>query len=125
MVDPEILTLYEKYCLKDFESDECGVFLRKYDKDTEGLNPYDIYGYCFYNNTFDQNKQKRKRPLLTQERILTNLKNDFARRRGHPPLKDNQGPPCGYFDGVFNYFNLHTEDFHARFKDQVWNGPCA
>lgn len=47
MVDPEILPLYEKYCLKDFDSDECGVFLDKYEKDTDGLNPYDIYGYCF------------------------------------------------------------------------------
>lgn len=34
-----------------------------------------------------------------------------------------QGPPCGYFDGVYNYFTLHAADYHS--KGQVWKGPCA
>lgn len=34
-----------------------------------------------------------------------------------------QGPPCGFFDGVYNYFTLHAADYHA--KDSVWKGPCA
>lgn len=26
---------------------------------------------------------------------------------------------------MLNYFNLHHSDYHAKFIDQKWNGPCA
>jgi len=39
-------------------------------------------------------------------------------------LKYND-PLCAYFDGVHSYFNLNEEAFHAAFKGQLWNGPCA
>lgn len=48
MVDPEILPIYEKECKKDLYSDECSVFLDKFDKDTQGVFFYDIYGYCYH-----------------------------------------------------------------------------
>lgn len=34
------------------------------------------------------------------------------------------GAPCAYFDGVFNYFNLNSAEFHARSTDMKWLGPC-
>jgi hypothetical protein len=38
---------------------------------------------------------------------------------------DDQGAPCAYFDGVFDYFNLHDKEYHSKWAGQVWNGPCA
>ena len=35
------------------------------------------------------------------------------------------GAPCCYFDGMYNYFNLNKEEYHAKFKEMVWNGPCV
>lgn len=34
-------------------------------------------------------------------------------------------PLCAYWDGLHNYFNQNEEPFHAKFKGQQWNGPCA
>lgn len=34
------------------------------------------------------------------------------------------GAPCAYFDGMYEYFNAHGEEFHAE-SGMKWNGPCA
>lgn len=41
------------------------------------------------------------------------------------PLNGVIGAPCAYFDGISNYFNLNEEEYHAKFRAQKWNGPCA
>ena len=35
------------------------------------------------------------------------------------------GAPCAYFDGVYEYFNLNSQKFHAKFDGMNWNGPCV
>jgi hypothetical protein len=38
------------------------------------------------------------------------------------------GVPCAYFDGMYQYFNIHYEEYHAKeragFKNK-WDGPCV
>ena len=34
------------------------------------------------------------------------------------------GAPCAYFDGIYEYFNAHGEEFHAE-AGMKWNGPCV
>lgn len=31
---------------------------------------------------------------------------------------------CNYFDGIYEYFNAHAEEFHAG-SSTKWNGPCV
>ena len=38
--------------------------------------------------------------------------------------KGFNGAPCAYFDGMYQYFNAHVEDFHGE-TGMKWNGPCA
>lgn len=33
--------------------------------------------------------------------------------------------PCSYFDGLYDYFNLNADAYHAAWAGQKWNGPCA
>lgn len=35
------------------------------------------------------------------------------------------GAPCLYFDGVYDYFNLHNAQYKAQWPSMTWNGPCA
>ena len=32
--------------------------------------------------------------------------------------------PCAYFDGMYEYFNAHAQEFHAE-AGMKWNGPCV
>lgn len=37
------------------------------------------------------------------------------------------GAPCAYFDGMYQYFNIHYKEFKAELKAAEklkWNGPC-
>lgn len=126
MVDPEIIPLYEKYCKKDFESDGCQTFLEKYEKDTDGLNPYAIYDYCYNSDTVDAAKEApKKKVYISQESILTKLKEQFTPKRNYNFRDGDSSAPCAYFDGVFNYFNLNNAAYRAKFPTMKWNGPCA
>ena len=82
-----------------------------------------MYSYCYYNDSFNQPQQ---RPHITQQSILNNLK----KRYSNGTFKDTaagsyQDAPCAYFDGMFNYFNLHEIEYKAKFAQQKWNGPCV
>ena len=33
--------------------------------------------------------------------------------------------PCSYFDGLYDYFNLNADAYHAAWAGQKWNGPCV
>lgn len=37
--------------------------------------------------------------------------------------KNFNGAPCAYFDGLYQYFNIHAETFHSKAKK--WDGPCV
>jgi len=51
MVDPEIEIYYQRSCLSDETSAGCQYFNYKYEENTKEINPYSIYGYCYYNDT--------------------------------------------------------------------------
>lgn len=45
-----------------------------------------------------------------------------------PKKNKFNGAPCAYFDGLYQYFNVHYRDFHAdvRYNEtNKWNGPCV
>ena len=38
------------------------------------------------------------------------------------------GAPCAYFDGLYQYFNINYQAYHAKGRESEkmkWNGPCA
>ena len=39
------------------------------------LNPYNVYGYCFYNDSFGETKKKK---MLSQESILMGIQKQFS-----------------------------------------------
>lgn len=49
----------------------------------------------------------------------------LARARNQTVPRKFNGAPCAYFDGVFDYFNLNAEAYHAKTPGQKWNGPCV
>ena len=76
------------------------------------------------------------RKLKSQSAVLRGqLKKQFPDLYGKNPLLDNPrvsanskynaNAPCAFFDGVFAYFNLSSDAYHAKFKGMTWNGPCA
>lgn len=122
-VDPDLLPYWKSSCKIDPLSAGCNYFIQRFEDNIFELNPYNVYDYCFYNDSFAAEGQKTKRRLhLSQESILR----DFVRahRKGLDRPKFN-GAPCAYFDGVYDYFNKNEEQFHAKFKGMVWNGPCV
>lgn len=84
----------------------------------------------------DPNGQKR-RAHSTQETILKDimrlarpenltLEEDMETeiKKIKNPIGYND-PTCAFFDGVHSYFNENDVAFHAKFKGQIWNGPCV
>jgi hypothetical protein len=41
----------------------------------------DIYGYCFYNDSFDTSLKKNKRMYKSQESILIDLKREYSNKK--------------------------------------------
>lgn len=35
------------------------------------------------------------------------------------------GAPCAYFDGIYDYFNLNGQAYHAKVPGMTWKGPCT
>jgi serine carboxypeptidase-like clade 2 len=123
-VDPEIVPIYQSSCQTDPGSAGCRYFEIEYNKGTEEVNPYNVYGYCYYNDSFDatRGRSEVRRQYLSQEAILMKLKKRFS--PGPAPPRYN-GAPCAFFDGIHDYFNLNEVEFKAKFPGQRWNGPCA
>lgn len=84
------------------------------------MNPYNVYGYCYYNDSFGEQK---KRKMLSQESILLGIQGKYSKSAFKEPMFN--GPQCAYFDGMLNYFNLHEKEYRAKWDLQLWNGPCA
>lgn len=122
-VDPDLIHYWTSSCQLDPYSAGCNFFNKRFQENTFELNPYNVYDYCFYNDSFmiqnETNKKGRKHH--SQESILRDLVH--AKRFNETP-KFN-GAPCAYFDGIYDYFNTNEEQFHAKFKGMVWNGPCV
>lgn len=69
-VDPDLLPYYRGSCLADPESAGCRYFKARFTENVDEINPYNVYGYCFYNSTKGIQSGKKK---VTQETILRNI----------------------------------------------------
>ena len=60
-IDPMILQYYRHGCKFDPESAGCRYFQIKFQENVEEINPYNVYGYCYYNDSFAVNDLGEKR----------------------------------------------------------------
>lgn len=74
-VDPETLQYWRSSCQSDPESAGCQFFLKRYTEDVRELNPYNVYGYCYYNDTTSGEGEKRR--FESQYSILQKVKQQF------------------------------------------------
>ena len=70
-VDPDLLPYWRSNCKIDPNSAGCNYFIKRYEDNIVELNPYNVYDYCYYNDSFVAPQQKRKR--LTQQSILRDI----------------------------------------------------
>ena len=70
-VDPDLDIYYQRSCLNDPLSAGCRYFEYQYQQNTKEVNPYSIYGYCYYNDT--DNATKNQNLLLNEAIILNNI----------------------------------------------------
>ena len=47
-----------------------------------------------------------------------------SKNNAHEESGKFNGAPCAYFDGLYQYFNIHATTFHAA-EGKKWNGPCV
>lgn len=82
----------------------------------------------------NSNKVFKSQSTTLQERLEDNFphlygKNSFLKaqqkRRLGSGNKYNGNAPCAFFDGLYSYFNTHSDLFYAKWKGMTWNGPCA
>jgi hypothetical protein len=79
-----------------------------------------VYSYCYYNDSF--NATLTRSPDDQQIR----LKKEVAKALNQSLPQGFNASLCSYFDGIFNYFNINNEAYHAKFKrEHKWNGPCV
>lgn len=120
-VDPDLVHYWTTSCKLDPNSAGCNYFIKRYEDNTFELNPYNVYDYCYYNDSFAADAKTEKRKHHSQESILR----EFVRAHRMNEKPKFNGAPCAYFDGIYDYFNKNEEQFHAKFKGMVWNGPCV
>ena len=76
-VDPDLLPYYRGSCLIDPASAGCRYFNARYATNVDEINPYNVYGYCFYNNTNSAENETNERAAIrkhtSQSSILRNL----------------------------------------------------
>lgn len=130
-VDPELAPYYKISCLTDPDSAGCNYFWAEYEEDVFELNPYNVYGYCFYNSTMQPTgKTFKSQTSVLKEKLRAQFPDLYSKNyvRGNPLLessKYNGNAPCAYFDGISDYFNINAEAYKAKWKGMNWNGPCA
>ncbi len=73
-MNPEIKSYWDNSCQFDPESAGCGFFTVNFRDDIDELNPYNVYSYCYYNDSFNNEYGRRH---TTQEQILMKIKNSF------------------------------------------------
>lgn len=121
-VDPDLLIYWQVSCKLDPNSAGCNYFIKRYEDNIFELNPYNVYDYCYYNDSFVAGKNATAhKKHLSQESILREL----VRSHKFNEKPKFNGAPCAFFDGIYYYFNTNEEQFHAKFTGMEWNGPCV
>lgn len=98
-IDPELLIYYESSCQTDPLSAGCRYFKMRFSENVEEINPYNVYSYCYYNDSFTSQSS----PMQSQQSILMNI----AQNQKYNRSAGMNGAPCAYFDGLLEYFNAH------------------
>jgi hypothetical protein len=73
--NPETGSYWVNSCQVDPESAGCRFFLMNFREDVDEINPFNVYSYCYYNDSFGEPNKRRH---LTQESILMNIKRQFS-----------------------------------------------
>lgn len=115
-IDVDLVPYYRGSCFIDAESAGCRYFKARYDQNVDEINPYNVYSYCFYNDSFAANAP----PQQSQASILRNI----AANKGRYEPAGSNGAPCAFFDGLLDYFTAHGKEYHAL-DGMKWNGPCV
>ena len=94
----------------------------RYRENVDEINAYNVYSYCFYNDSFAGEKEgeRNKKNRGSQASILANL---IANKGKYKAESEFNGPECAYFDGMLDYFTAHASDFHSQASS--WDGPCV
>lgn len=117
-IDVDLVPYYRGSCFIDADSAGCRYFKTRYDQNVDEINPYNVYSYCFYNDSFTNGAPTR--PLQSQASILRNI----AANKGRYEQPGRNGAPCAFFDGLLDYFTAHAKEYHAA-EGKQWNGPCV
>ncbi len=126
-VDPDLLPYYRGSCLIDPTSAGCRYFHARYSVNIDEINLYNVYGYCFYNNSNSAenyttaNEGEKRRKHVSQGSILKNL---IRNKGNYDSLSQNSETSCFYFDGILDYFSAHGKEYHAV-DGMKFNGPCV
>lgn len=51
-IDPDLLSYYKSSCMVDPGSAGCRYFKIRYLENVDDINPFNVYSYCFYNDSF-------------------------------------------------------------------------
>jgi hypothetical protein len=122
-IDVDLVPYYRGSCYVDPESAGCRYFKTRFDENVDEINPYNVYSYCFYNDSFlEESQAQGRRRMEGQASILRNV----AANKGKYNSEDTgkNGAPCAFFDGLLDYFTAHTQEYHAQ-DGMKWNGPCV
>jgi hypothetical protein len=105
-IDLDLLPYYRGSCLIDPASAGCRYFNSRYNENVNEINPYNVYSYCYYNDSFASGDSGKRRTFEGQSSILKNIISNKGKY-----LKDEgmNGPTCAYFDGLYDYFNAHVK----------------
>ena len=98
----------------------CRYFKLRYRENVDEINAYNVYSYCFYNDSFAEEREESKKNRGSQASILANL---IANKGKYKIEVGFNGPECAYFDGMLDYFTAHASDFHSQVSS--WDGPCV
>lgn len=122
-IDVDLVPYYRGSCSMDPEAAGCRYFKYRYNENVDEINPYNIYSYCFYNDSFMTEENTPKKKMQGQASILRNV----AFNKGQYNIEEEpgmNGAPCAFFDGLLDYFMIHMNDYHAT-EAGKWNGPCV
>jgi hypothetical protein len=110
-IDIDLVPYYRGSCYADSESAGCRYFKTRYDSNVDEINPYNVYSYCYYNDSFTAQNEGYSRKFQGQASILKNI---AANKGKYSEEKGKNGAPCAFFDGLFDYFNAHQKEYHAQ-----------
>lgn len=120
-IDLDLVPYYRASCFIDPESAGCRYFNYRYMENVDEINPYNVYSYCFYNDSFMGEEVQGRKRMEGQASILRNI---AANKGQYNSEQGMNGAPCAFFDGLVDYFNAHAKEYHAV-DGMKWNGPCV